>query len=113
MPVRPAPQTHRLVAGHGYCGPMNKVMRPSGRQDWALIYTINGSGRFGHEGGELSTRPGDVTAIRPATLQDYGLKLPCPEWELVWAHFHPRPAWLAWLEWPEVAPGLMNISLGG
>src|SRR5688572_15655809 len=105
-------QDKRLVTGHGRCQPQATVYRVNGRKDWALIYTISGNGRFGYAGGEIVTQPNDVTLIAPDTLQDYGVKPPAREWELIWAHFHPEPAWRVWLEWPEVAPGLMNLSLG-
>jgi AraC-like DNA-binding protein len=34
-------------------------------------------------------------------------------WELVWAHFQPRPEWFAWLNWPVVADGLMRLRIDG
>ena len=62
-------------------------------------------------GGELIARPGDWVLIRPGTLHDYAVAASETRWELLWAHFQPRPDWLPWLDWPEIAPGLMLLQL--
>jgi AraC family transcriptional regulator of arabinose operon len=49
--------------------------------------------------------------LRPRTLHDYGLAPPGRRWELVWAHFHPRPDWTPLLQLPEVAPGLGHLAI--
>ncbi|HVK03949.1 MAG TPA: AraC family transcriptional regulator, partial [Armatimonadaceae bacterium] len=33
-------------------------------------------------------------------------------WELLWVHFLPRPHWVEWMHWPEVAPGIGHLALG-
>lgn len=52
-----------------------------------------------------------MVLLRPGTRHDYGTASPSGTWDLLWAHFHPRPHWHEWLAWPEVAPGLMRITL--
>jgi len=99
----------RLVSGHfderaGY-----SVYRPNGTTDWLLILTLNGLGRCGHSGGELITKPGDLTLLEPGAYHDYGVESTRQRWELLWTHFHPRPDWLHLLEWPTIAPGLMTL----
>lgn len=84
---------------------------PHGVDDWLLIYTISGSGRFGHSGGDLFTSIGDLVLIRPGTLHDYAVAPSAKSWELLWAHFQPRPEWLPWLDWPEIARGLMLLKV--
>ena len=54
---------------------------------------------------------GDLTLIRPGTRHDYGVEPGSEQWELLWTHFHPEPAWQPWLIWPEAAPGLMALTL--
>ena len=121
-----------LVPGHfrereGYA-----TWRDRGTGDWLLIYTVSGKGRFGYweedphpsplpeyrereeNGRELKrivVERGDIVVIRPGTLHDYGVEESLKQWELLWAHFQPRPGWEERLNWPEVAPGLMHLSL--
>jgi AraC family transcriptional regulator of arabinose operon len=49
--------------------------------------------------------------LRPGTLHDYGVEATLKQWELLWAHFHPRPHWLEWLNWPVVHGGLMKLHI--
>ncbi len=57
------------------------------------------------------TETGDAVLIRPGTRHDYGIAPSADSWEILWAHFQPRPAWHEWLHWPETAPGLMRLTL--
>lgn len=104
--------TPDIVTGHfrerrGYA-----TWRPHGTNDWLLIYTAGGKGRFGYVGGELLTAPGDIVVLRPGALHDYGVEPTLERWQLLWAHFQPRAHWLPWLHWPEPAPGLLRLQLG-
>jgi AraC family transcriptional regulator of arabinose operon len=111
--VTPSPVIPDLLTGHfrerqGYA-----VWRPNGTDDWLLIYTIGGAGYFGGAGGpRLVATAGDFVLLRPGTLHDYGIDASAGRWELLWAHFHPRPHWLEWLAWPEPSPGLMRLAPG-
>lgn len=98
----------RLLTGHFHENSGYRTYRPRGAGDWLLIYTVAGSGRFGHAGGELVTAEGDWVLIRPGTLHDYSAS---GSWELLWVHFQPRAEWLGWLDWPEAARGLMHLHL--
>ena len=105
------PKAAPLVTGHFREGPGYEAWRPLGTGDWLLICTLSGQGRFGFEGGVLGASAGDLTLIRPGTRHDYAVEPVRGEWELLWAHFHPEPAWQPWLAWPEAAPGLMTLPL--
>lgn len=101
----------RLLTGHfqeisGY-----RAVRRQGVTDWLLIYTVTGRGRFGHAKGDLIAEPGDLVLLRPGTPHDYGVEPSLERWELVWAHFQPRPDWLPWLAWPGVADGLFRLHI--
>ncbi|HLL89387.1 MAG TPA: AraC family ligand binding domain-containing protein, partial [Tepidisphaeraceae bacterium] len=89
--------------------------RPRGTGDWLLIYTLGGRGRFGFgrdgAAGELLTQVGDLVLLRPGTPHDYGVEPELQQWDLLWAHFNPRPHWVEWLAWPEVASGLHKLHL--
>jgi AraC family transcriptional regulator of arabinose operon len=103
------PEVAQLVTGHfqevaGYA-----AWRARGTDDWLLIATVDGAGRFGHAGGEFTTAPGDLTLLSPGTRHDYGTAPGAGRWELLWTHFRPRPDWAPWLRWPEAAPGLMRL----
>ena len=88
------------------------TFRVHGTGDWLLIYTRAGSGlyRFS-EGGEYRSRAGTVTLYRPGAFQDYQFSPETSRWDLLWAHFLARTDWLSWLNWPEIAPGLMTLNL--
>ena len=101
----------RLVTGHYRESAGYAAWRPGGTDDWLLICTLSGQGRFGFHGGDVCVSAGDLTLIRPGTCHDYGVTPAQGEWELLWTHFHPEPGWQPWLAWPEAAPGLMTLAL--
>src|SRR5919199_2054295 len=92
-PETPHPVFNRLLTGHFREGRGFATWRRSGTDDWLLIYTVAGRARFGYPGGEMRAEPGDVALLRPGTPHDYGVEPTRLHWELVWAHFHPEPAW--------------------
>jgi AraC family transcriptional regulator of arabinose operon len=98
-----------VVTGHFRKGKGYYAFRPEGTRDWLLILTLGGHGRVGHAGGELTVRRGDAILLAPRTLHDYGVEPTREQWELLWAHFQPRPEWHDWLGWPTVAPGLFHL----
>jgi AraC family transcriptional regulator of arabinose operon len=113
------PPAGRIVTGH-FCRTVGyNVLRPGGSNDWLLIYTIRGAGEFGFgragkAEGYFVASAGDAILLRPSTLHDYRVYAPAKKWDLLWAHFHPRPDWQTWMDWPEVspiAPGLMRLAL--
>lgn len=105
------PEVAQLVTGHFQERTGYENWRRRGTTDWLLIATLSGAGRFGYEGGGITTVPGDLVLLRPHTRHDYGVAPEPGEWELLWTHFHPRLDWTPWLDWPEEAPGLMRLFL--
>lgn len=105
------PEVAQLVTGHFRETAGYETWRARGTTDWLLIATLGGGGRFGYAGGELTALPGDLVLFRPGTRHDYGVAPGHGSWELLWAHFHPRPDWSPWLIWPEEAAGLMRLTL--
>jgi AraC family transcriptional regulator of arabinose operon len=105
------PQFRQIVTGHFREGPSYQNWRAHGTESWLIVLTLEGGGQFGHAQGALRTAPGQVALIQPGICHDYGTQPNAEYWDLLWAHFHPRPHWHAWLGWPEVAPGLMSLML--
>lgn len=113
----------QLLTGHFRQGRGYSAWRSNGTADWLLIYTVAGKGRFGYRkadprprggcgiDGEIVAAAGDIVLIKPGTLHDYGVESTLQHWELLWTHFHPRPDWLEFLNWPQAAPGLMRLTL--
>lgn len=101
----------QLLTGHFQETSGYRAYRPRGVGDWLLILTISGNGRFGHAGGDLISGPGDWVLIRPGIRHDYAVAPSAKSWDLLWAHFQPRPDWLPWLDWPEITPGLMLLQI--
>lgn len=86
--------------------------RGNGTNDWQIIYTFAGVGRIGTTKGDLIVRPGDVVALQPRTLHDYGYYAPESDtWEVRWVHFVPFKEWLPWLQWPQFSPGVLHLYL--
>ena len=116
MPLRPntpAPPPGMLVTGRFDKGPRYHTFRAHGTRDWLLIFTRNGCGRFRHGAGERVVQRDDRVLLRPGVRHDYRTAPGHRRWDLQWAHFLPRPGWLPWLDWPEVAPGVLHLSLRG
>ncbi|WP_343963927.1 helix-turn-helix domain-containing protein [Kribbella koreensis] len=98
------PTVRRLMAGEFDEGPTYATYRRRGTTDWLLLHTLDGRGNVGSG---VQAGPGVTTLIRPGTLQDYGTA--GDRWHFLFAHFHPRPDWLPLLEWPSVAPGILQL----
>ncbi len=109
--ITASPKVQPIVTGHFWETAGYHTRRPQGTSDWLLILTLAGLGRFGHQQGQLIAQPHDLILLRPGTCHDYGVTDAVSHWELLWAHFQPRPEWLDWLGWPEEAPGLMRLTL--
>lgn len=103
--------TRRLLTGHFHETSGYRAVRRRGVGDWLLVHTMGGRGRFGHAGGTLIAEPGDWVLLRPGARHDYGVEETEERWELVWAHFQPRPDWVEWLDWPAEADGLMRLRI--
>jgi AraC family transcriptional regulator of arabinose operon len=104
-----APDAAPLVSGRLRGGSRYGVWRSKGRGDWLLLYTLSGRGRAS----QVALEPGDIALVRPGVAQDYGTARGAAGWEILWAHFHPRPHWRELLEWPEAAPGIGVLTLEG
>jgi len=90
---------------------LRHTFRAHGTRDWLLIYTLGGSGLYRFPGGEFRSRAHDITLFRPGAFHDYQIAPEAKKWDLLYAHFLPRPDWLPWLNWPEKAPGFMVLTL--
>jgi len=99
----PTPEVRRLETGEFDEGPEYTTYRRRGTTDWLLVQTLDGAGRFGN----VAADPGTVVLVRPGTLHDYGTT--GRRWHFLYAHLHPKPDWLPLLDWPEVAPGILQL----
>lgn len=104
----------RISAGHldedaGY-----SAYRSHGTDDWLLIHTLAGEGRFGTEDGrELRAAPGQTTLLLPNRLHDYGTAPERGRWAIYFAHFRARSDWRSLLDWPSPAPGIRQLTVTG
>jgi AraC family transcriptional regulator of arabinose operon len=85
------------------------AFRPTGLLEWVVVFNMGGRAYFRYGPEIYYGQRCDVMLMKPYTPQDYGLDEQTGYWKNAWAHFNPRPHWLAWLNWPELAPGLMHI----
>lgn len=86
--------------------------RPDGSGDCLLIYTRSGLGtcRF-RDGERCSLAAGSVALWELGAWQDYGTDRSAGAWNIIWAHFTPRPHWRAWMSWPDRGPGVRIIEI--
>jgi len=104
------PPAAPLVGGDHDLG-QRQVWRSRGIDDWLLMFTYGGACRIGHSDGELVSGPGEAVLISPHTPHDYGSAIGAKRWAVLWVVFQPRPAWLDWLIWPDIAPGISVLAL--
>ncbi|HEY9290626.1 MAG TPA: helix-turn-helix domain-containing protein [Microlunatus sp.] len=104
----------RITAGHFTEGTDYSTYRSHGTDDWLLIHTLAGVGRFGTgEGVDHRAEPGQTTLITPGVRHDYRTDRDAGHWEFYYAHFAARGDWRSLLEWPQLSPGLHQLSLDG
>lgn len=90
------------------------IYRPRGAPHWVILHTLAGVGRFTSVAGIVfDALPGDTTVIPAGAGHDFGVRDEGGRWRFQFAQFRPRPEWLALLEWPELAPGLLQIHTDG
>jgi len=89
-----------LLAGYYDKGAGYVSRRAEGTDDWLLIASLSGMGRFGSGEGEFEAGPGSLVLISPGTAHDYGTARGSDRWELLWVHFQPPSEWLEILSWP-------------
>ena len=106
-----APHLEVLLTGHFFEGVGYQTWRAQGTRDDLLIYTLSGGGRFGYAGGVHRSSPGELVLLRSGTPHDYATKKAEGHWELLWTHFRPRAHWNVWMNWPQLAPGLLHLQL--
>jgi AraC family transcriptional regulator, arabinose operon regulatory protein len=104
-----SPPPNLLVTGHFRAGQAYHVVRPQGSPNWYASLTLRGQGSYRQGGIERQANPADLVLLSPRTPHDYGV-FAGGTWELIWAHFNPRAAWLSWLRLPEVGDGLFALS---
>jgi AraC family transcriptional regulator of arabinose operon len=109
--LTPAPAYVDLVSGYFRRGPRYSAFRPGGTDDWLLIATLDGAGRFGHAGDDLVTAAGDLVLLPPNVPHDYSAAAAVGRWDLLWVHFHPRPHWMDALAWPVLPGGVMHLHI--
>jgi AraC family transcriptional regulator of arabinose operon len=112
-PETPCPHYRLLTTGLFHEGPAYSAYRHLGTDDWLLILTLGGSGRFGPDGDQFSSSAGDIVLIKPGVRHDYGTSASAGHWDLLWSHFHARAHWLEWLDWPVENGQLMRLQAEG
>ena len=98
--VDASPVVPTVVTGHFACGADYATWRPAGTGDWLLIHTLGGAGRFGRKPLAGRVEAGSAALLPPGAPHDYGTDPEAGGWDLLWAHFHPRPGWMDLLRWP-------------
>jgi AraC family transcriptional regulator, arabinose operon regulatory protein len=105
----PVRDYERILTGHFRSTLDYRCHRSQGTSDWLLIHTLSGEGCVTRNQKSIYCRPGELLLCRPHTPHDYRSSPKGRGWEIIWAHFHPRPEWLDWVQWPEALPGWHHL----
>ncbi|SDT33127.1 helix-turn-helix domain-containing protein [Microlunatus soli] len=103
----------RISAGHFDEDADYATFRSRGTDDWLLIHTLAGAGRFGDGEQVHRAEPGQVTLITPGTPHDYRTDPDAGRWQFYFAHFRARSDWRSLLDWPALSPGLHQLTVDG
>jgi AraC family transcriptional regulator of arabinose operon len=106
-PARPI-KCSEFRKGRGYVN-----WRPKGSGDWLLILTQGGAGRVHLPNKNVQVVSREAVLYAPGAEQDYATDGSVGYWHLRWAHFQPRPHWLPWLIWPEIAARVGHVQIRG
>lgn len=107
------PEVSLVLTGHFRQWTGQATRRLAGSSSWLVILTLEGTGHFKFKGGDLKCHRGDMALLQPNFMHEYGTDLNVGGWSLKWAHFHPRPHWRDFLDWPQRGPGICSISFNG
>ena len=105
-----APPPGLLVTGYFKQRPPYHTLRRHGTRDWLLTFTLRGRGLYIQPGVQFFAEPGDLVLLEPGAYHDYGCA-PNEGWAFTWAHFIPRPLWVAWLAFPPEGKGLRRLRV--
>ncbi|HLU21241.1 MAG TPA: helix-turn-helix domain-containing protein [Bacillaceae bacterium] len=99
-----------LVSGHyqqkyGYV-----TSRPEGRNDWLMIFTVEGEGNFQIGSFHHHSHAGDVVIIKPNTAHMYEVR-ENQSWEFYWSHFIPAPDWFQFFTFSEPEKGMYTLHI--
>lgn len=86
---------------------------PGGLKRWTLEYTMMGSERVLFPNGTTThLAPGSMLLIKPGTPRNHGHDPECEKWVRYFCSFVPYARWeTKLLDWPEIYPGAMCLSL--
>ncbi|SFF07354.1 AraC family transcriptional regulator, arabinose operon regulatory protein [Paenibacillus algorifonticola] len=75
-----------IFAGHFTENDHYHTVRPNGRSDWLMFYTLQGEGFALTDDSRKRCLPGELTLIRPGCMHEYGTAAG-QTWQFVWVHF--------------------------
>jgi AraC family transcriptional regulator of arabinose operon len=109
-PVTPAPRVGPLLAGHER-REQSACWRPRGTPTALLVHTRAGHGTVRTDAGaDRVIGPGDTILWGAGACQDFANVNDREPWEIIWAHFTPRPHWQEWFDWPRLGPKTYLLS---
>ncbi len=88
-----------------------RIIRPRGRADWLIFFTIAGRGSFGSGEWSRVVERGEVVLIPPGVPQNYGILSEGELWSFYWVHFNKRPDWGEILDYPEHPSGIRILRI--
>jgi len=77
-----------------------------------MFFTTAGRAIYGLGGGVFHAGPGDVVLNFPRSLHDWRTDPSVKSWDGYNVWFKARPHWGEWMQWNELAPGIMHRRLG-
>jgi AraC family transcriptional regulator of arabinose operon len=79
-----------ILTGHFRENDTYSMARPSGREDWLLVFTLEGQGYFHTPAGEKECKAGELVLLRKGVPHTYGT-VKGELWNFMWVHFKRVP----------------------
>lgn len=101
--IVPAP----IVTGFNPADPARPCRRQRGLPSYLLWFTTHGQVNLKVDGGDdWISSAGEAVLIEPHRAHVYGCRGGQTPWTSYWVIFEPRPHWSAYMDWPQVMPGV-------
>jgi AraC family transcriptional regulator, arabinose operon regulatory protein len=79
-----------LFGGHFEVDDSYRTRRPSGMNDWLILFTLSGEGYFRTPDGQHKCTTGDFGMLRSGVPHEYGT-VRGANWNFIWVHFQQLP----------------------
>ena len=88
-----------------------KTSHTKPRNSWTLKLTTKGHGRYTSQRQEILSSPGDILLFSPSAPVEVQRDEQCNEWHVDIVVFNENSETSGLMQWPEIAPGIFQLSI--